>query len=258
MPPPIDLTGQTFGMLSVIKFTGAFHTDKKRSRIWLCRCNQCGRDEEIPQNLLPYVPSKAHKRGIRYACSVCSRGACVVCGGEITRDTNENTCSDACHEQKIKNIQNLHYAKRVANDPDFNKKRHERVRVRMASDPEFAARVREIRREANKRYQREDEAIKARREYQAAWWQERKEALIEQRNRFWRSLSVEEQAERLERRRDSGRESKRRFYEWLRANPAERQQYIERQRAYQMGRNRRIELAKLQSAMEEIKGIKSE
>lgn len=252
MPAPRDLTGETYGSLTVARFTGAYHSDSKRSKIWLCHCNQCGRDEEIPQNLLPYNASQSRKRGVRYACSVCMRGACVVCGGEITRDTKENTCSDACHQLKIRNIQNLHYAKRVAEDPDFNRVRRIRVTERMQADPEYAANIREISRAAKSRYCKKEGVREAKAAYQAERWRRYKDAILEQRERFWKSLSIEEQLARKNSMRDSVRASKRRFYDWLRANPNEHQKYIERRRGWRIDRERQMELAKLQKAMQEL------
>ena len=251
MPSPVDLTGKVFGQLEVLSFTGAFHHDSKRSRIWSCHCQQCGRNEEIPQNLLPYNASQSRKRGIRYACSVCSRGDCVVCGGEITRDTKSNTCSDACQLIKVRDSQNLHYAKKSV-DPDYNKQRHSVVVERMVVDPDYAETVRAIRREANKSYSKKEGVVELARAYQAERWRVYKAGIQLQRQRFWDSLSLEEQEARRESIRLTGRESKRRFYEWLRANPVEQQQYADRQRVYRTERNRQIELAKLQQTFVEL------
>lgn len=39
MPAPIDITGQTFGLLEVLEYTREIYSG---SRLWKCRCAACG------------------------------------------------------------------------------------------------------------------------------------------------------------------------------------------------------------------------
>ena len=55
MPRRIDLTGQRFGRLVALKFTG---DDKNRHRLWECRCD-CGRTVNIDINSLRSGKSKS-------------------------------------------------------------------------------------------------------------------------------------------------------------------------------------------------------
>src|ERR1700748_1034692 len=91
-----------YGYLVVLKFTEKKRYGGRLINFWLCQCEKCKRTEEIPQ-------SQLQER--RRACAVCSKGPCIICGSEIVRKTNGNTCSTACYQIKRKNSYNNHYAK---------------------------------------------------------------------------------------------------------------------------------------------------
>lgn len=64
MPPKIDLSGQRFGRLVVIKLAGARRYTTTTSYIWLCQCD-CGRTSEVRgQNL---------RRGQTHSCGCIRR-----------------------------------------------------------------------------------------------------------------------------------------------------------------------------------------
>lgn len=123
MPVKQNLSGRQLGELLVIREVG--FDDSKKSPygwLWLCRCQRCGREEVIHQGKLPYRPSLENKRGVRYACTVCMRGPCVICNGEIIADTYNGVCSEACHLERVRQQnRNYHYRKQAA-DPDYSKK----------------------------------------------------------------------------------------------------------------------------------------
>lgn len=60
-----DLTGQTFGFITVIRFArkrvvADSARGTARRNIWLCRCNACGNEREFPQHALTSAsPSKS-------------------------------------------------------------------------------------------------------------------------------------------------------------------------------------------------------
>jgi len=66
MPPPLDLTGQTFGRLVVVQRMPG------RPRRWLCRCD-CGRQLELAARQLSY----------RRSCGNCPAAPCRVCDGKV-------------------------------------------------------------------------------------------------------------------------------------------------------------------------------
>jgi len=230
MPAPRDLTGEVYGALTVIKKTG-HADDSRKSAIWLCHCSQCGRDEEISQLKLPYNASQSRKNGIRYACTICSRGPCVTCGGEIKRQTKKNTCSDLCESEKEKAKHLKHYYKKQAEDPEFNQKRHKAEVERMAEDPELADQVRARRRRAADRYRSKPENQKKAREYQKIWYQENKEHKQEQNKAWWDSIP---EPDRTRLKRQYARESKQRFRQRLYQNPDKHQAFLSRMREYRL------------------------
>jgi hypothetical protein len=107
---------------------------------WLCRCD-CGTEIIVPQNRLPHRTSISSRHAVT-ACPECRRPRCVICGaiirqGPLTRET----CSEACAMVRRKQVQNASYHRRVARDPDLNKRRSARAKERAQADPAFAARL---------------------------------------------------------------------------------------------------------------------
>lgn len=230
MPAPRDLTGEVYGYLTVIRKTG-HADDSRKSAIWLCHCSQCGRDEEISQLKLPYNASQSRKNGIRYACTICSRGPCVTCGGEIKRQTKKNTCSDQCEDEKTKNKHLKHYYKKRAEDPEFNQKRHQAEVERTTEDPELAEKVRARRRKAGERYRSKPDKQKIIHDGQKHWYQENKEHKLAQ-NKAWLESIPEPDRTRLK--RQYAKESKQRFRQRLYQNPDKHQAHLKMMREYQV------------------------
>ena len=75
MPAALDLTGQRFGRLFVVRENGRVKFGKEQPG-WLVECN-CGRRETLAQALLT-------QRGWR-ECSYCQRPECIVCGKRYRR-----------------------------------------------------------------------------------------------------------------------------------------------------------------------------
>lgn len=137
MPAPLDLTGQRFGKLLVLNSTGRKReTLSKEALLWLCQCD-CGRQEEIPQLYIPSTPSKALRRGAKWACSVCSRGRCEICNGEILTDQFLGVCSQVCHYERRRLNYRNHYYRLVEKNPNLNKERWEKKMLRLESDPDL-------------------------------------------------------------------------------------------------------------------------
>ncbi len=71
MPAPIDITGQTFGLLEVLKLSNKMY---KNHHLWECRCNACGcTTYEIGYNL---------RSGKRKSCG-CAKGRAMLRGEEL-------------------------------------------------------------------------------------------------------------------------------------------------------------------------------
>lgn len=139
MPAPLDLTGCRYGQLTVLRPNGRLKFGHEQTA-WLCRCD-CGTEITIPQNRLPHRTSISSRHAVT-ARSECRRRHCVICGGIVQQGSlTRETCSDACAGAHRKQIQNASYHRRVARDPDLNKRRAARVKTRARMDPAFAARL---------------------------------------------------------------------------------------------------------------------
>lgn len=231
----LDLTGKRFGQLEVLHADGEDRYGGRLHPFWSCHCHQCGRDERVAQKRL----------GDLSACSICSRGPCVVCSGEITRKTRSNVCSDTCQRDKRRATYLKHYRKLCHEDPLHNQKRHLAVVARMDADPEFAAHIRQIRQEASARYRNKPDKQAQIQAYQQERWQAHKAQIRVQRQRFWNSLSDSDKETRQEKHRSSWRNYQRRYRQWLRSNPDEQKKYQGQQRQWRVERARQQALADL-------------
>ncbi|ENE6639052.1 hypothetical protein ABNR98_004461 [Salmonella enterica] len=247
MPAAKDLTGSVYGKLSVIRKVG-YASDSKHSSVYLCYC-ECGRYEEISQLKLPHNASQSRKRGIRYNCTVCMRGPCVVCGRPIERETKGNTCSETCKQYKDRAVWLKHYSKAVNQDPEFNHRRHLAEVARMNEDPAYAERVRERRRKANLRYAKKPEIKEKRKEYHQQWYEKNKEKKQFLNRLWWQSLPEEV---RNIKRRSYWLKSKRKFYNYLAEHPYEYKIFREKVNAYQRERYNKLKQLRVMVELREL------
>lgn len=180
MPAPKDLTGCIFGQLEVIRAVGKRSDMSKSNTIWLCHCNQCGRDEEIVQLLLPYCASAAKRRGARYSCSICSRGSCVICGGENIDGIYQGVCSEACYlDRRRQHFREFHY-RHLAENPNYWNDQYKQKQAKIAAEPQLLEKQRQQQAERSARRRETDKerlnAI-ARKNY----WQNRDQRLARRR-----------------------------------------------------------------------------
>jgi hypothetical protein len=245
MPAPVDLTGRVFGDLEVIRKVGRDESIKtvSHSWIWLCHCRKCGRDEEITQGLIPYTPNLAKKSKLaRYACTICMRGPCEICGAEIEDGTYVGVCSESCYlERRRKNFRNYHY-RQLEEDPDYWKKTAAQKLAKLDCDPEKKERFLQKDRERNRKYRdlnrdainaraREsyartrDEVIARRkkrlaamsaeerlmleinqRQYAIEWWSKNGKRVLKERKDRLRNMSADERERYVRQRREYNRE----------------------------------------------------
>ena len=158
--------------------------NSKKTKIWRCQCLRCGREEDILQYKLPYTEFNKKRRDVRYACIVCKRGACVVCGGEILTDKYHRVCSDDCWRQRYLQAARNQYYKMLEKYPDYVQQQEQNRKNRLAklSPEEYRAhrdrvndRCREYRRQWTQQWrdnmtpeQREKYNQRERKRYQAA------------------------------------------------------------------------------------------
>ncbi|WP_233140843.1 hypothetical protein [Aggregatibacter actinomycetemcomitans] len=138
---------------------------------------------------------------------------------------------------KIHNIQNAHYAKRIAEDP-------ERMREHLE-----AQRERNYRRAQDPKYQA------TRKVYQAQRWQDKKDEIQAQRREFWDSLNDVEKAERLERNQAIQRKHKAKKREQLKLDPQKWAEYQEYQRTKRREHRQRKALNELMTGTKELLNV---
>lgn len=123
MPPPVDLTGRRFGKLLVIERAAAIvsETGKSHRPAWLCACD-CGRQEVMPQQRLPYVPSYAARKDAATCCTHCrSQRICAVCSQPFESLQYRATCSEACnHLHKNAQFRDS-FLRKIERQPDWYK-----------------------------------------------------------------------------------------------------------------------------------------
>jgi len=130
-----DLTGKTFGELTVLRQVE--NTGKKRGRLWLCQCS-CGEEYAVLSTLLTngyrtHCPGKAHRRNYAYSDITGQKFECLTalyvsekrrsnrsvtwhcrcdCGNEIDVPYNNLVhsnmrscgCRKKAHDQKLKEL----------------------------------------------------------------------------------------------------------------------------------------------------------
>lgn len=169
--------GQTHGALTVVKEGPV----KRKVKHWWCRCGQCGREELIPSSRLTVMDR----------CTVCRRGPCVVCGGEIL--TGRSTaCSPVCLKIKTRAKNNRSRAKRLFENPDFYREAYQAVK----SDPRQEKLLQERRQRANDRRRGSSDQ----RRQNAAYYAAHRDA-IARRHQHWRETLQPERLLQLRKRR---------------------------------------------------------
>ena len=186
-------------------------------------------------------------------CEQCKQADCIICGKKVPLERgNRNTCSDACAALKIKNIQNICYAKRIANDPDINKRNHAKQREKLLADPEKYQANLEKGRERSKRRIADAAYKQQRRQYYELYYAENKAEIQEKRAEWWSSLSIEERAVRQEKNREAQRKSKQKFRNELLKDPEKLKKYQEYQRKKSREYQQQKALAELLKQTQEI------
>ena len=149
-----DRTGQAFGKLAVIADGGG----ELR-----CRC-QCGRE-----GLYPRAITKPTYRG-PLQCPWCCGSPGEECGTVIPfyGRVRAATCSDKCRKARACRIEKERY-RRVKDTPEWKATRVaylERLALRIAEDPELAARLTEANRQKVRRWRaRQNATLEGRRRY---------------------------------------------------------------------------------------------
>lgn len=224
---------QRFGKLVIVRDGGIVKFGRLQQSFW-CKCD-CGREELFAKNKLI---RKAHDN---LGCSVCVRGPCIVCGSPIPDERpKSNTCCDTCEQEKKRATQLKSYARR-SQSPGFNQRRYEMQKARLELSPE--------KREAQLNRRRErvktDSQLEKQRDYYRSYYARFRDEIIRSRRAFFNSLSPEEKEQRKENARRYDREYKRRYRDWLIENPVEHEKFLEAQREYNIGRQRKLALAEL-------------
>lgn len=222
MPAPRDLTGEKFGLLTVTKFAGTeLYGGMSRARFWWCDCT-CGRETRVFQRYLT--------EGRTTACEVCRRGPCVVCGGEITEDTKRNTCSIACHDEKRRRADLKCYSKRVAEDPDFNKKRGEVRAKKLRADSDKYEKWLESKRLRSREKRLNPEYRDRQNEYSAWHYEQNREQVLERRKKRLENLPASEKQQLKMRARAQNRRWRRKWRDEIANDPERYEEYLQYQR----------------------------
>ncbi|MBF8643085.1 hypothetical protein [Pseudomonas luteola] len=222
MPAPLDLTGRRFGRLRVLAMNGRVKFGREQTA-WLVVCN-CGRQETLAQSLLT-------QRGWR-ECSWCQRPECVICGNKVPSDRpRSNTCSDACASKQRRRTNLEHYHRRAA-DPEFNRRRYQRLADRMARDTELAERVRQIQRESGKRWRNDPANKETIRQYMAAHYAANRVEIQARRRARLDAMTPEQLAHWRVRIRTYQRLYARRYRDQIRRDPERHRAYLDRMREY--------------------------
>ena len=209
-------------------------------------CPQCGRN---------YQYRRASGRTFEF-CEYCRNLDCVVCGKKVPLERGrKNTCCAECEKLKIHNIQNAHYAKRIAEDPELNKRNHAKARENRKADPERMHEHLEAQRERHYRRVQDPNYLATRKVYQAQRWQDKKDEILAQRREFWDSLSDVEKAERLERNQAIQRKHKAKKRDQLKLDPQKWAEYQEYQRTKRREHRQRKALNELMVGTKELLNV---
>ena len=183
----------------------------------------------------------------------------MVCGQKVPPERGrKNTCCAECEKLKIHNIQNAHYAKRIAKDPELNKRNHAKARENRKADPQLMHEHLETQRERQYRRAQDPNYRAARKVYQAQRWQDKKDEIQAQRREFWDNLNAVEKAERLERNQAIQRKHKAKKRDKLKLDPQKWAEYQEYQRTKRREHRQRKALNELMAGTKELLNVTKE
>lgn len=250
MPAPLDLTGNRYGNLTVLRQNGRMKFGHEQTA-WLCRCD-CGAEITVPQNRLPHRTTISSRHAVT-ACPDCRRPICDTCGEKImTGSLTQRTHPGECTRTRRKQIELDSYYRRLAKDPEMNKRNHIRAKARAAKNPELSRRREAQMKAARAKVQLR---IKTDPEYRAkvlaaqrATYARHAEAIQAKRKARFEALTPEQKARWMDRVRGYGRAYRRKWRDELRTNPERHQKYKDLMREY----NRLRELAKLLKTAEQL------
>lgn len=217
-----DLTGQKFGRLIVVERAGSLKYGRMVPA-WRCECD-CGRREVLAQ---PQLLSKGWRE-----CSLCRRPDCIACGKKVPASRPRSaTCSETCARSKRQAEWRADYRRRSA-DPDFNRRRHQRLLERMQADTELAERVRDIRRAAGARWRTNQANRETIRKYMASHYATNRTEIQARRRARLNSMTPAQLAHWRERMRAYQRAYANRYRDQLRADPDRHRAYLDMMREY--------------------------
>lgn len=209
-------------------------------------CPECGRNYEYRRASGRYFER----------CEHCRQLDCVICGRKVPLERgHKNTCSAACELDKRRAVQLAFYSKRMAEDPEFCKRRHEKNRQARERDPAKMAAYLQKERERHAKRSRDSAYVAQRKEYHARHYQKNREQILQQRREFYAALSLEEKEKRYIIARVRSREWRRAKIEEIRQDPEAWQAYQEAQREIRRKIAREKALAELMKQTQELLNV---
>ncbi|MFZ7136642.1 hypothetical protein ACLSZP_09610 [Avibacterium avium] len=186
-------------------------------------------------------------------CELCRQNDCVICGKKVPLARGrKNTCCAACESLKIKNIQNVFYSKRIASDPELNKRNHQARKERRLADPEIMEKYKQKENERHKKRTQDPVYRQKRSEYQKQRYENNRSEILKKRADFWDGLSDEEKIIRKEKHKEAARISKRKFRDKLQQNPEKLAEYQSYQRKKRKEHRAREALSELMKQTQEL------
>lgn len=175
---PVDIIGEKFGSLDVIKVISVKKTKWRNVYLYLCYCNNCGGFETNPSVELTF-----RKKTV---CSLCiNRRNCDWCGKEFISKRNGG-CSDYCTNEKTKERQRKYLANNVRQDPLYYKRKWRAFYEKMKID--HALRQKEIERCKRKRLNTKPEQKIRERELKRLAYENNKEQRKLTRKKWWQNM----------------------------------------------------------------------
>lgn len=236
MPAPLDLTGLTFGRLTVLRRAGRMKFGRVQAA-WLCRCG-CGAELRVPQDRLPRRASTP-KSHIIDACRNCRAPVCEVCGKPVTRNLQRKTCSQRCARKRQRKRQLDYWHHRYSTDPEY-RERKLAVHKRARRDPE---RREHVLAEDRKRQRRKAERLSidpAYREHvralQAATYRRLHDRIWAKRRARLDAMTSHQRAAWCERMREYGRDWRRKWRADIAKDPERVEKYRATMREYRRQR----------------------
>jgi hypothetical protein len=213
--------GERYGHLTIVADAGFRRFAGKNAHFWHCRCD-CGREETVYQGYLV--------GGRTTACRVCRRGPCIICGGEIVGGGRRtNVCGPECHAEKRRRVDLKSYAKRAAEDPEYNRRRWAERKAQMIVDgtwDDYLSRDREYR----ARYRTDPANAERLRQQGATTYERHRDRILQQRRERWNALSQPEKREKIARAKQQGREWRQRWRDEIKQDPERYAEYLDYQR----------------------------